>query len=173
MKKIISSILIVFLMLNLISCVTGKDASLERKEQFPLNTFQEIFQSDKNRQDLFEDCRSMFIDSYTNVGNKLSTTSDKSMISLTVSESFGWGWWNIADFSYKVIIEIKDNRLRLTFTDAVVYDRVSGLFIGNHEKDLTGVGKEVREKCSKIYVNDYNRINKKVSDIAKGKTADW
>ncbi|MCR4734338.1 MAG: hypothetical protein K5829_04970 [Treponema sp.] len=155
------------------SCMSAKNASEERKENFPLKTYQEIFESKKNRHDLFEDCRSMFIDSYINSGDKLSTKSDKSMISLKVGESFSWGWGNVADFSYTVIIEIKDNRLRLTFTDAVIYDRTGGWFLGNHEKDVSGAGSEIREKCSQAYVSDYKRIYKKVSDIAKGISYDW
>ena len=170
-----NALICLLISIMLFSIETVYAAKKNIREEYPLSNQQVIINYSKPVVEMFEQCRSMLIDSYTNIADKLSTNSTSTLISAQVTANIGKKQHIRAYMEYSVILEFKENRARLTFSNVLIHTfNGYGQHFVNKPNEMGKWFNRTWKEASIDFIGDYNRIYNKVKAIADGNyESDW
>lgn len=169
------NLIILLLCVLLFGCESTEESENTRRE-YPLSQQQVVIESSRPVVQLFEECRSMLLDSYTNIADKLSTNSLSTMIAVKINSSIGKKQMLLGAYmNYTIILEFKENKIRLTFKDILIHTfNGYGQHFINTPNEMPRWFNPTWKEASMDYIGDYKRIYNKVKAITDGAyESDW
>lgn len=157
-----------------ISCGTSGPIPKEWQEQYPLEDYVEIIESNKTQQELFNGVRSYLLDNYTGMNNYSwanSNNENNETISLHPKVN-GIDPTNAAVWlEYDINIEFKDNRMRVGMRNVVICDYGYRWLEQRHTYGYQDLG--LRKVGYAAYEKDKDKLISNLHKIAEGTLSTW
>jgi len=151
----------------------GGCASLETRNQYPIDNIENIIESKQNRNQLYSSIKIRISENYSNAKAIIDyEDKDSGVIVIKGKELFST-WYMTARLDYWVKIEIKDNKVRYSINNFHGYWYNNGEWVERNWMSGELYIDEKRTDYYRVYSNICTTINNIVKDAASNEKSSW